>query len=257
MPTLNSQSEEDGFDALDRALKWESGGRRPWRSYGASSALHALALVLSSVFIRLVALSVPDSQRTILTTIDFEPGEVYAVPQRPTARAILTSLQRGSSETADATVHEQPEVRVDLGTVRITFAADSRHQLPQVVEDQQGMLALLDRKDTTIAHYLVQPPDWAAHEGVEDISRNLRVFMDPPEEWAVFRKLAIDQGINLSLYQASALFDDTFRHCLKNAIISKASSQPGRSGNVLSARLAVVASQPCGIEVLEVSFAAH
>jgi hypothetical protein len=160
-------------------------------------------------------------------------------------------------EISDAPKREQTEVKVDIGAVRLTFADDSRHQLPRVVQDQQGMLALLDRKDNTIARYLVQPPDWEAEERIEDVSRNLRILMDPPGDWAVFQNLARNQGIDLSQYQASALFDDAFRHCLKKAILAKASSEPGGSGRVSSARLGIAASQPCGIEVLEVSFAAR
>jgi hypothetical protein len=81
--------------------------------------------------------------------------------------------------------------------------------------------------------------------------------MDPPEKWAVLRNVSQAYGIDLNQYQACAVFDLSFRACLKNAILAKAFSTPAHSGSVRSARLAIAAGRPCGIEVLEVSFAAR
>jgi len=252
---LDSSSQTD-FEALNRALHWESAGRRPWRSYASSSAFHVLALLLSVVLTSgadVAGSNVPP----LRTSIPFGPGAVHSLPPARTIVPVIASPSPQLQETSADPVHEQPEVKLDLGAVRLTFVNDSRHQLPQVVEEQQGMLALLDLKDNTIARYLVQPPAWEAAERIEDVSRSLRIFMDPPEEWAVFRNVASNQGIDLRQYRACALFDEGFRRCLKNAILAKASSVRGASGRVSSVLLAIAASQPCGIEVLEVSFAAR
>jgi hypothetical protein len=126
--------------------------------------------------------------------------------------------------------------------------------LPDALLQQHGVLALLDENDPTVAHYLFQPPGWEPRQATVDVSSLLCLWMDPPEGWDVFRTLARRYGIALHRYRAGALFDIGYRHCLEDAIGRAAQTrQPGTPARVLAATLAFSPSQPCGIEVLDVS----
>jgi hypothetical protein len=146
------------------------------------------------------------------------------------------------------------ELAVDLTSIR--FADDVAGQLPEVVRRNGGALALLDKEDRTIARYILQPPSWEAQGVIRDVSRKLRLCMDPPQKWEVFRTVAERYGIDLDRYRACAMFDAAYGRCLQDAIRSRALSGASHSaGRVSSATLAFSIDRPCGIEVLEVSIA--
>jgi hypothetical protein len=149
-----------------------------------------------------------------------------------------------------------PVLAVDLNAMRLSFADDVGGQLPEVVRKNGGVLALLDKEDRAIALYILEPPSWEVQAVIRDVSRKLRLDMDPPRKWAVFRTAAERYGVDVDRYQACAIFDAAYRRCLQDAIRSRAlSGAPDSAGRVSSARLAFAADRPCGIEVLEVSLA--
>jgi hypothetical protein len=149
-----------------------------------------------------------------------------------------------------------PEAHLDLSAIQVSFADDAVGQLPAVLRNQHGMLALLDRDDTTVTQYVFRPPAWEMRDAIMDVSANLRIRMDPPEKWALWREIQARYGIVLERYQAFAVFNIGYRVCLIDAIRERALSRGLRPGGRVSAvRLAFTADRPCGIEVLEVSFA--
>lgn len=151
-----------------------------------------------------------------------------------------------------------PDLTVDLSAIQLSFADDVQNQLPTVVRAQHGQLMLLDKEDRSIARYIFQPPGWEVHEVITDISSQLRILMDPPEKWALLRRLAERYGIALENYQASAVFDVSYGRCLQAAIRRHAQLASTASGaRVSAARLAFANDMPCGVEVLEVSLAAQ
>jgi hypothetical protein len=148
--------------------------------------------------------------------------------------------------------------RVDLGRVEIQFADDVSGQLPAVLSARSGALALLDREDPTIARYLARPPGWEAVSGVTDVSRSLRVLMEPPARWALWRRIAARSGLALDHYQAAAVFDPDYRRCIQQRVRDYEAAHPGPAGaEVTSVRLAFVSDLPCGLEVLEVRHGAQ
>jgi hypothetical protein len=185
------------------------------------------------------------------------PTKVFAAPPEVAVR----SAPRAAS-LAPSPIHapppesraEFPKSTINLSAIQLRFANDVGGRLPDVLRQQHGMLALLDKEDPTIARYLFQPPAWERGDDVVDVSSMLCLWMDPPEGWAVFRSLSRRYGIALNRYRAGALFDIGYRRCLQDAI-GRASEikRPGTPARVLAARLAFAADRPCGIEVLEVS----
>jgi hypothetical protein len=145
-------------------------------------------------------------------------------------------------------------VTVDLSAISLSFPADVRNQLPAVVRAQGGVLALLDKDNRAIARYIFRPPDWRAEETTTDVTGKLRMLMDPPQEWPVFREIAARDGLDLDAFLACAIFDISYRRCLQSAIRSRVPAT--FSGHVSAARLAFRADRPCGVEVLDVSLAA-
>jgi len=257
MRVSNCQPGKDDSQALVRALSWQVPGFRPWRGLAGSALLHALlALPFIGAAISFIPARASGPPPKTIAMPLFTPGKGDSPPQRRRI-AMPPVLSLRATAPLAASMPELPDMKIDLNSIRLSFAPDLRNELPQVVQDQHGMLALLDKEDRTVAHCLVRPPAWEMEEKIQDVSRSLRILMDPPEKWVVFRNVAKKYGIDLSRYQACALFDLGFRHCLKNAILAKASAAPAHSGRVRSARLAIAADRPCGIEVLEVSFAAN
>jgi len=257
MPVDNCQHGEDDLQTLGRAVRWRSVWVWPWRGLAASALLHTLFLLLfiSAGYSLYVPAEDADTSARATVIPLFAPRKGDFLPSaHRTTTPVLSPLSE--TRALPTPLPDVADVNVDLNSIRLSFAPDLRNELPQVVQDQHGMLALLDKEDRTVAHYLVRPPGWEMEERIQDVSRTLRILMDPPEKWAVFRNVARHYGIDLSRYQACALFDLGFRHCLKNAILAKASAASAHSGRVRSARLAIVADRPCGIAVLEVSFEA-
>ena len=248
---IADQAQEPDSARLERALHWQAEARRPWRSIWVSIVLHAF-LVLPSFLAAILGAeppAPPERKETVTQIFVPAPGAPPQPEKVPAANA--PDLRKVPPEGPAV-----PDVSVNLRSLQLHFAPDVRNQLPAVIRSQHGMLALLDAEDSGIAHYLIEPPDWVAREDIVDVSGKLRILMDPPESWPIFRQIAQRYGIELRRYRASAVFDIAYRRCLQDAIHSRAVSD-AKSGRVSGARLAFVADRPCGVEVLEVSLAAN
>ncbi len=237
---------DDGRHDMGKVLHWEAERPLSWNCRCGSLLLHSLIFLLWSP-VRHTAAAPPLPPR--VAYFQPAPGEAPVRKVMPLV-AVPDNLAAPPPHGSGG-----KEVRVDLGTIQLSFADDTRSEFPQVVQAQHGLLALLDREDRSLARYLLEAPDWQAREVVLDVSRYFAVLMSPPEKWRVFRDSARQNGIDLNRYQTAALFEAPFQICLKRAILARANADPKRSGAVTSARLAIAAAQPCGIEVLDVSFA--
>lgn len=249
----NRHTEEADFQALARALQWEAVSPKPWRALSGSSGLHMFLIVI--YFSRVPYFSGEGMHSALAATAMpvFVPAKTeLSVPPRTDRNPALSSY---GAAAVPAPSIISPDVAVDFSALRISFAPDLRNELPQVVRNWHGSFALLDKQDRMIAHYLIRPPGWDVVDDISDVSRSFQILMDPPEKWTVLRAVASRTGIDLHRYQAAALFDSTFRRCLKEAILTKASTLSHASGEVATARLAIAPAGPCGIEVLEVSLA--
>jgi hypothetical protein len=144
-----------------------------------------------------------------------------------------------------------PELAVDLTAIKIEVADDPDEQLPEVVRQYGGMLALLDKEDQTVARYVLEPPSWELQEGFRDVSGGYCFDLIPPRRWAVLRKAAERHDVVLGRFKAYAVFDVSYGRCLKNAIRRQALlDAPGSAGRVSFARVAFAPGNPCGIKVL-------
>lgn len=176
-----------------------------------------------------------------------------AAPARSVPRPALfaTGLMAAPKPRGDF-----PKSAPSLSAMQLDFEDDVGGRLPEVLRRENGMLALLDKENPDIAHYLFQPPAWEVRDAIVDVSARFCLWMDPPEAWAVFRGLAQSHGIALDQFRAGALFDIGYSRCLQDAIGRAAEiRQPGGRTRVLGARLAFAVDRPCGIEVVEVRLA--
>jgi len=240
---------------LERALYGEPAETRSRKGPAASLILHGLAifyLLPGAAGTREIQAAKPEPQAIPI----FVPAPVAGEPPRPRNEA--PALRAGLPPVIQAPVEATPDVAVDLSTIQLSFADDVPNQLPDVVQAQHGRLALLDKEDQNIARYIFQPPDWQVREAITDVSGQLRLLMDPPQKWSIFRTLAERYGIALDRYQASAIFDVRYRECIQAAIRRRAlAGSAPLHARVSAARLAFAARSACGVEVLEVSVAAN
>jgi hypothetical protein len=248
-PPSREPPDDAVFLRLERALHWRAAGPRPWKSTAASAAGH-LTLALFWIWVGMgppaaeQAPAVPDGAVPI-----FVPP-AGSGPRHPQQPVVPPSANAASPRLELPGLPD--EAAVNLDAVRLIFRDDTGGQLPLVVAKYGGVLALLDPDDPTIACYLFQPPDWEARKGITSVSRKLRLFMDPPRKWEVFRGLAARYRIALDRYRAGAVFDGDYGRCLQRAIRSRALSDAPQGVGPITARLAFAADRPCGIEVLEV-----
>jgi hypothetical protein len=225
----------------------------PLRGFMYSGIAHLVFLVPLVVSSQLAKIprEVPPP-RTVVRL--FLPKQAPTEAERP--KTVL-STSEAAFEAAPDVAPPLAKVPVDMSAIELSFAADTGNQLPEVIRQQRGVLALVDKTDPTIARYMFEPPQWAFHPGIVDISDKVRFAMYPPEKWAAVGALAAAHGLQLDQYEVCALFEANYTGCLRDAISSRATSDPrGAGARVKSARLAFSAASPCGIDVLEVSFAA-
>lgn len=169
----------------------------------------------------------------------------------PPVRAPDPSAGKLDLAALDTSASAVSSVAVDLSSILLSFPADVRNQLPSVVEAQGGVLALLDKENPAIARYIFRPPMWRAEATTTDVTGKLRLLMDPPKKWLVFREIAARDGLDLDGFLACAIFEISYRRCLQSAIRDRVPST--FSGRVSAARLAFNADRRCGVEVLDVS----
>ena len=243
---------DDSPDAvLERALRLEISGHWPWNSAAWSLVLHAVFGFCIYVAVYWgVSQSEPPAARQVLAQI-FVPAPSDAPPPERSPSVLSGDLDSVPLGTPAAAVSP---VAVDLSAIGLSFPADVRNQLPAVVRAEGGVLALLDKDNQTIARYIFRPPDWRAEETTTDVTGTLRILMDPPQKWPVFREIAARNGLDLDAFRACAIFDMSYRRCLQGAIRGRVPAT--FSGHVKAARLAFRADRPCGVEVLDVSLEA-
>jgi len=238
---------------LERALEWRATGRVPRGGLVASTLCHA---GLAAVFFALAF--TPAGPAGAWPYRDVVPVFTAAPSHAALAAVPLPSFATGREKSPPEPVPGLfPEQAVNLSAIQVSFADDVSGQLPAVLRDQHGMLALLGREDdSTVTQYVFRPPAWEMRGAVVDVSSNLRILMDPPRKWALWREIAARYGIDLERYRAYAVFSIVYRRCLMEAIRDRALARGLRPGGRVSAvRLAFTADRPCGVEVLEVSLA--
>jgi hypothetical protein len=247
---MNASYREASPTAAERLFQWRGSSYRPVAGLVWSGLAHvffALCFVLAAIqpFWR-IPRERPESGRVARLTAapragsqeKSQPAEGMSPSSRPAPRA-----------------PDLPEVKVDLSALRVEFSDDPEGQLPAVLVQQHGMLAWVDRDDSTIARYLFDTPSWDPQEAPADISSRLRIIMDPPQRWAVLREIASRYAIPMDRYRVCAVFDIAFRRCLLDAIRRQAEAQK-LNGRIAEVRLAFSMNQPCGVEVQEVAVAA-
>ena len=239
------QSVEGLSGILERAFKWEADKPISWRSCGVSLLVHML------VFLPWLPTGLPFRTRSEPRN----PAIFRPAPGQVVAPRIARLVPVPSPPVPMPEPGFSPEqVHVELRSITLSFAPDTRGEFPQVVQAQHGMLALLDKDDRDLVRYVLEPPDWRARATLRDAAGYFPILMVPAEKWQVFREASRRDGIDLGRYQACALFGSSFMQCIRNAILAWAADRT-RSGRVASAKLGISAGRPCGVEVLEVSFA--
>jgi hypothetical protein len=237
--------------ALVRALRLEIPEYPRWRSLALSLSIHAaFALTLDLAALPDAPQIEPRKVGEVVTQL-FVPSPSMS---KPPVRAPELFSERLDVATPDTSAVSVSAVAVDLSSIQLSFPADVRNQLPAVVAAQGGVLALLDKENPAIARYIFRPPGWRAEETTMDVTGRLRLLMNPPEKWPVFREIAARNGLDLDAFQACAVFDISYRRCLQSAIRGQVPA--AFSGRVAAARLAFNADRRCGVEVLDVSLLA-
>ena len=142
--------------------------------------------------------------------------------------------------------------RVDMNSIEISVQDDT-NELPEVVRQQGRVLALVERGDQSIAHYIFEPPDWIMRDQIVDVSGRIRFAMIPPSRWELLRSLAGSHSIEMEKYQVDALFDSGYARCLEQEIRKRADLSSNQ-GRVRAAVLAFTSSRGCGIDVVNLEF---
>jgi hypothetical protein len=242
----------DGDPPVVASLRWATEPHpRSLGGFLASGAFYAVVLVSLTVVIPFG--KDPKEKRVVRKTANLyippvrRPSEIR---KRPPIKVISPSAPKIPLEDPIAA---PPPKRLDMNSIEISIAEDVGNQLPEVVRQQGGMLAFIDRKDQSIARYIFEPPDWTMRESILDISDKIRFSMIPASKWLLLSRLAQSHGIDLERFEAGALFESDYRGCLEQEIRSYVAS--GRnSGRVQSALLAFNSKGGCGIDVISVQF---
>jgi len=194
----------------------------------------------------------PSKSRSVTMLYIPRPGRTSPTPPPP---APLASRRAPSAPLYPSLPPAPPvKVKIDMSAIAISIVDDTANQLPAVVRQQNGTLALLDLDDPSYARYVFEPPDWRLREGIVDVRRRIRFTMTPPSRWPLLQSIAASNGIQMERYQVNALFDGAFSECLEREIRNHAIASAG-SGRVSAVVLAFNSSRSCGIDVLNVEFA--
>lgn len=250
MQDSHDRAADEAVWRLERSLGWRAGRGHPRPGLVASGLCHAAVLVALYTMAGASGDQTGDVKSAVVAV--FTPAPSRAVR---TSTPLLFPVT-GPAAPPPQPGHTFPPAAVDLSAIKVSFADDVSSQLPAVLRDQHGMLALLDPDDSSVTQYLFTPPAWEMREVITDISSKLCIRMDPPGKWGLWRAIAARHGIALERYRAYAVFDMAYRHCLLDAIRDRAvAGGLPPEGRVVAVRLAFTAARRCGIEVLEVSLA--
>jgi hypothetical protein len=185
---------------------------------------------------------------TLLYIPPVAPPASQAPPPPPPNAAAVRTLPAVPVDPGLASA----KVKVEMSAIVISVEDDVGNQLPAVLKQQNGTLALLEAKDPTFAHYTFTPPDWRMEERVVDVSRKVRFTMLQPSRWPMVQSLIAGSGITMERYQLCALFDRGFYRCIEQEIRNHAGASA--EGRVHTVKLAFNSSRSCGIDVLNVEF---
>jgi hypothetical protein len=228
-------------------------GRKPprWSGFTGSMLAHALAMSLFFVPALVVDRVNHPAPEKSATTIFAPPPPDQPPPDQPEPQPEIAAAAAPLEQPRIALPEPPPpEAPVNLSSIQLSIADDVHGQLPNVVQAQGGMLALLDKDDLAFASYVFEGPAWEPVQTTRGVSRMLRIEMYPPRMWAVFRDAA-ERGVALENYRAFALFPIAYRSCLQNAIRRSA-----KGAAVSAVVLQVAPDSPCGFQVQEVTLAA-
>jgi len=182
----------------------------------------------------------------------FIPARRARVRKDPPPRKALISKAAGAQLNDPV---EEPPVpgRVDLNAIQISLVEDEANEIPEVIRQQFGEIALVERNDPATAHYVFKPPYWQMSDEIQDVSGMMRIAMIPTSRWALLQSLASSHSISMEKYEVDALFDGRFIACLERQIRKKADETPN-AGRVLAALLIFSSSGSCGINVVNLEF---
>jgi hypothetical protein len=199
--------------------------------------------------------------------------EEERVPPRQVTRLFIPAPRKGeqarqhpAKTQPTASKALQPELdpvklppmkgRVDMNSIEISVLDDSSDELPEVVRQQGGVLALVEPGDQSMARYTFKPPDWRMSDRFEDVSGRIRFSMTPASRWALLRSLADSHSIAIEKYHVDALFDSGYARCLEQEIRKRADLSPN-PGRVRAALLMFTSSRSCGIDVINLEFSSR
>jgi hypothetical protein len=232
---------------------------QPWPALFTGGLLHVLTLGLLLVDSFAVPSEIPKPSRPPVTKL-FIPPRPRATPEKqppppPEKKSPVVASAAPRPKREDPPPPEPPAVkdRVDMQSIEISVLEDAANELPEVIRRQQGILALVEPGDQSIAHYVFEPPDWKMRDRIADVSGRIRFSMSPPSRWALLRSLAERHSIDMEKYQVDALFDGAYQDCLKSEIRRSAEASPN-AGRVRSAVLVFNSSRSCGIDVVKLEF---
>ena len=251
MPETDQWAEAAAVARLERALSLCLSGGCPVRPVASAFLFQTLAVWALWAVLSTAGDSGTRAGRPSAST------RLFTAPSEASVRSVARAALLAQGLPAPPERHgDFPKSAPSLSAIQLDFDDDVGGRLPEVVRQEHGTLALLDKENPDIAHYLFQPPAWEPRNAVVDVSARLRLWMDPPEKWALFRSLAHSYGIALDQFRAGALFDVSYGRCLQDAIGRAAEIRhPGVRARVLEARLRFAVDRPCGIEVVEVTLA--
>lgn len=232
----------------------EPNGRR-WNSFLTGCALESVFLMLAVLAegeYGRIARQPPKPVKTKPIAFLYIPRTRPRTSNPPPPAAPVAS--RRVSRPLEDPAPQPMKVKIDMSSIEISVADDVANEIPAVVRQQNGRLALLEPDDPMYARYTFEPPDWRMQEGIVDVSRKIRFTMTPSSRWPLLQSLATTNGIKMERYQVNALFDGAFSACLQREIGNHTISSSG-AGRVRAVLLAFNSSRSCGIDVLNVEFA--
>ena len=222
-----------------------------WPGFALSAALHGL--LVAALLVRFPVLPMRENVLSARpSAIPLAPAKAAKQTGRrqldPAPRALDAGpLNEASPETADT------RIDIDMKSIQLDIADDVANQLPGLVSEWGGALALMERNDLSFACYLIRPPEWSVSRTLVDVRGKFQMTMDPAWKWAVLRTAAERNSIALDHYRACALFGIDYKQCLYAAIRLQAMQRYGKSAIVRQARVAFEGGKPCGVNILEIN----
>ena len=241
----------DDDPPIVRALRFATEPQpRPWGPF--LTGYGVFAVVLGALTISTLGPPRPEKPKPHQITRLFVPARRTESRDHPPEKKRLVSKE---TRPAVPPPIDLPPVngKVDLSAIEISVLSDSSNQLPEVMRQQRGTLALVERSDQAVAHYTFEPPDWKMNDEITDVSGRIRFSISPPFTWDLLRSLSGVTAIQMEKYQVDALFDGGYARCLEQEIRKRADAEPN-PGRVKAAVLVFTSSRSCGIDVVNLEY---